>query len=108
MPVWAVEENAFRSTSAMEPLSGAAILAMLADDARREATADAGGSETDNRRHVVSVTPSDIGSTPLAVIVCDLHTSPDSDQFRRRADELSLALATILYACPERSSEEAP
>jgi hypothetical protein len=101
VPVWAVEEGAFRSTKSMEPLPLGTIDAMLTGDAGRGATGDAGGSEPDNRRHVVSVPPSDVGSEPLAVIICDPHKSQDADQFPRRADELSRALATILYACPD-------
>ena len=100
VPVWAVEEDAFRSTTSMKPLAIAAIEAMLLENAKPRVMDGAG--EPDNRCHVVSVPPSDAGSGPLAVIICDLHLSKDIDQFRRRSDELSRAFATILSACPDR------
>ena len=103
VPVWAVEEDAFRSTTSMKPLAVAAIEAMLIENAKPRVMAGAG--EPDNRCHVVSVPPSDAGSGPLAVIICDLHLSKDIDQFRRRSDELSRAFATILSACPDRPLE---
>jgi K+-sensing histidine kinase KdpD len=100
VPVWAVEEDTTRSTKSMEPLPSTTIEAMMTENARRGATGDVGESEPGTGCYVVRVPPSDVGSEPLAVIVCDLHPSQDARQFRRRADELSRAFATILYACP--------
>ena len=103
VPVWAVEEDAFRSTTAMKPLDIAAIEAMRIENAKPQVMDGAGEPDT-NRFHVVSVPPSDVGSGPLAVIICDLRLSKDIDQFRRRSDELSRGFATILSACPDRPS----
>jgi hypothetical protein len=101
VPVWAIEEDATRSTKSMEPLRSTAIDAMMTENERCGATDEVGDSEPNTGCHVVRVPPSDVGSEPRAVIVCDLHPSQDARQFRRRADELSRAFATILYACPD-------
>ena len=100
VPVWAVEEDNTRSTKSMDPLPSAAIKAMMIENAGNGATDDVGESEPGSGWYVVRVPPSDVDSEPLAVIVCDLHPSQDASQFRRRADELSRAFATILCACP--------
>lgn len=101
VPVWAVEEHTTRSTRSMEPLPSTTIDAMTTGNPGQGATGDVGESEPGTGCHVVRVPPSDVGSEPLAVIVCDPHPSQDAKQFRRRADELSRAFATILYACPD-------
>jgi hypothetical protein len=102
VPVWAVEEDTVRSTKSMEPLPSTAIDAMTTENARHGATGDLGENDPGAGCHVVRVPPSDAGSEPLAVIVCQLHPAQDASQFRRRADELSRAFATILHACPDR------
>jgi hypothetical protein len=101
VPVWAVEEDTTRSTKSMEPLPSTAFDTMMTENAACEAPGDVGESAPGTRCHVVRVPPSDVGSEPLAVVVCDLHPSQDARQFRRRADDLSRAFATILYACPD-------
>jgi K+-sensing histidine kinase KdpD len=101
VPVWAVEEDTTRSTKSMEPLPSTTIDAMMTENAGRGAKGAVGESEPGTGCCVVPVPPSDVDSEPLAVIVCDLHPSQDARQFRRRADELSRAFATILYACPD-------
>lgn len=98
VPVWAIEEDVIRPAKSMERLPAAAVNAMLVENPGNEATNDAG--EAGVRRYVVRV-PSQEGSDPLAVIVCDLQKSQDMNEFYRRADELSRALATILRACPD-------
>jgi hypothetical protein len=105
VPVWAVEEDAVRSTKSMEALPSATIEAMMMENAGRAESGDDGESEPGTACHVVCVPPSDAGSEPLAVIVCDLHPSQDARQFRRRAGELSRAFATILQACPDAPLE---
>jgi hypothetical protein len=101
LPVWAIEEDTARSTKSMEPLPSTAIDAIMTENAGRGATADVGESQPGTGCYVVRVPPSDVGCEPLAVIVCNLHRLQDARQFRRRADELSRAFATILYACPD-------
>jgi hypothetical protein len=54
-------------------------------------------------RHVVAVGSCGAPSVPLAVILCELHPSQKVRLFRRRADELSRVLATILQACPDHA-----
>jgi DNA-binding IclR family transcriptional regulator len=78
---------------------------MMMENAGRAESGDDGESEPGTACHVVCVPPSDAGSEPLAVIVCDLHPSQDARQFRRRAGELSRAFATILQACPDAPLE---
>lgn len=106
--VWAVEDRAARSTRSMEPLPSTTIEAMTAENAGHGGTGDVGEGETGTRRYVVRVSPSDIGSEPLAVIVCERDPSQDVKQFRRRADELGRALATLLQACPHSTSGVRP
>ena len=77
----------------------------MTESARREITDDLGGSQSGAGCYVVSVPPSDVGSKPLAAIVCELQTSQDLSQFRRRAEELGRLFATILCACPNPPSE---
>ena len=102
VPVWAIEEDTTRSPISMAPLSSAAVDDMMIGSARLGAADEVGEGDPGTRRYVVRVRRSDVGSEPLAVIVCDLHPSQDASQFRRRADELSRALAAILHACPDR------
>jgi hypothetical protein len=108
LPVWAIEEDTTRSPISMEPLSSAAVDDMMIGNAGLGATDEVGEGEPRARRYVVHVPRSDVGSEPLAVIVCDLHPSQDARLFHRRADELSRALATILYAFPDPSLEVRP
>jgi hypothetical protein len=108
VPVWAIEEDTTRSPISMERLSSAAVDDMMHGSARHGATDEAGEGEPGIRRYAVQVSRSDVGSQPLAVIVCDLHPSQDARQFLRRADELSRALAVILYACPDLPLEVRP
>lgn len=104
VPVWAIEDNAARSTKSIEPLPPRTIDAMMNENAGCDATGEVGTSGLRAGCHVVRVPPSDVGSKPLAAIVCHLYPSQDVKQFRRRADELSRAFATILSACPDRPS----
>jgi len=99
-PVWAVDEDTTRSTKSMELLLSTTIDAMMTENAGRRAMGGVGASEPGTGLYIVRVPPSDASSEPVAVIVCDLHPSQDTRQFRRRADELSRAFATILNACP--------
>jgi hypothetical protein len=108
VPVWAIEEDTTRSPISMEPLSSAAVDDMMIGNTGLGATDEVGVGEPGARRYVVQVPRSDVGSVPLAVIVCDLDPSQDASQFHRRADELSRALATILYACPDLRVEVRP
>jgi hypothetical protein len=103
-PVWAVEEDTPRSTKSMVPLTLSTIESMMTGNAARATTGDIEGSDSGAGCYVVRVPRSDVGSKPLAAIVCELQTSQDARQFRRRADELSRAFATILYACPNPAS----
>ena len=103
-PVWAVEEDTPRSTKSMVPLTLSTIESMITGNAARGTTGDIEGSDSGAGCYVVRVPRSDVGSKPLAAIVCELQTSQDARQFRRRADELSRAFATILYACPNPAS----
>jgi hypothetical protein len=100
VPVWAVEEDTPRSTKSIEPIPLATIESMMTESAGRGTTCDAEGSNSRVERCVIRVPPSDIGSEPLAAIVCERQTSQDARQFHRRAEELGRALATILCACP--------
>jgi hypothetical protein len=102
VPVWAIEEDTARSPISMEPLSSAAVEDMMNGSTGHGATDEAGEGEPGARRRVVPVPPSDVGSVPMAVIVCDLHHSQDASQFHRRAEDLSRSLATLLRACPDR------
>jgi hypothetical protein len=104
VPVWAVEDGATRSTKSMELLSSTRIEAIMTENAGHGATGSTGEGETGTGCYVVRVPPSDVGSEPQAVIVCGRDPSQDARQFRRRADELSRALATLLHACPDPSS----
>jgi hypothetical protein len=99
VPVWAMANDSIRPTGSMQALSSLAVEAMLAEDANREPRPGAGDSE--RLVDVVRVPPSDGAAQPLAVIVCDLHASQDASLFRRRADEMGRAFATILRACPD-------
>ncbi len=56
---------------------------------------------------VVRVPPAGFADEPLAAIVCRLSESHELRIFRRRADDLSRTLATILAACPGRPGSEA-
>ncbi|HEY6735324.1 MAG TPA: hypothetical protein VI256_16300, partial [Roseiarcus sp.] len=103
-PVWAVEEDTPRSTKSMVPLTLSTVESMITGNAARGTTVDIEGSDSGAGCYVVRVPPSDVGSKPLAAIVCELQTSQDARQFRRRADELGRAFATILYACPNPAS----
>ena len=103
-PVWAVEEDTPRSTKSMVPLTLSTIESMITGNTARGTTGDIEGSDSGAGCYVVRVPPSDVGSKPLAAIVCELQKSQDARQFRRRADELGRAFATILYACPNPAS----
>ena len=103
-PVWAVEEDTVRATKSMPLLSSTAIDAMMSGNAVFEVSGDPGEIEPAGDRHVVGVPSTEGTSEPLAVFVCYLDRSQDVTRFRRRADELSSALATILRACPGQSS----
>jgi hypothetical protein len=108
VPVWAIEEEITCSTKSMEPLPSTTIDAMMTGKAGCGATGEVGESEPDTGCCVVRVPPSDVGSEPRAVIVCNLDPSQDARQFRRRSDELSRGFATILYACPDPPLEVRP
>jgi K+-sensing histidine kinase KdpD len=103
MPVWAVDENVACATKSRETLSSIAMDAMIAENAAYGAEDnDLRGSKRSLERYVVRVPPADHGAEQLAAIVCDLRSTQGIGHFRRRADELSRALAAILHACPDR------
>jgi K+-sensing histidine kinase KdpD len=104
VPVWAVEEDTVRATKSMPLLPSTAIDAMMSGSAVFEVSDDPGETEPAGDRHVVRVPSFGGDSEPLAVFVCYLDRSQDVTRFRRRADELSGALATILHACPDQPS----
>jgi hypothetical protein len=104
VPVWAVEEDTVRATKSMPLLPSTAIDAMMSGNAVFEVSGDSGETEPAGDRHVVRVPSSEGDSEPLAVFVCYLDRSRDVTRFRRRADELSSTLATILRACPDQPS----
>ena len=105
VPVWAVEEDSPRSTKSMESLSSTTIESMMTGSGRRGMMDDVEGSGSGAGRCVIGVPPADVGSKPLAAIVCELQSSQDLRRFHRRAEELGRAFATILYACPNPPSE---
>ena len=107
VPVWAIEEDIPRATRSMEPLPSAALEAMMTESAARGATDDAeeGGAAG---RHVVRVPSSQADSEPLAAIVCELDAALEKKLFRRRTDELSRTLTTMLCACPDPASGVRP
>jgi hypothetical protein len=106
VPVCAVEEDVIRSSHGVAPLSLATVAEMTRSNAADRAMDLSAESELDTGRHVVAVGPCGGESAPLAVIVCELHPSQDPKQFRRRADELSRALATMLNACLRQVERE--
>jgi hypothetical protein len=108
VPVWAIEEDTIRSLKSIAPLPSTTVDAMTIENAGREATSVVGEGDPSFGCCAIRVPPSDAGSDPLAVIVCDLDPSQDARQFHRRANELSRALATILYACPNPPLEVRP
>ena len=87
-----------------EAAASSAIDAMMSGNAVFEVSGDGGETEPAGDRHVVRVPSSEGDSEPLAIFVCYLDRSRDMTRFRRRADELSSALATILRVCPDRPS----
>jgi hypothetical protein len=104
IPVYPVEENAVVSTQAPEPLSPRAIATMMTENAQCAVTEIASGPP-DLGYQVVRVPPSSFDTEPVAAIVCRLSASQDVRTFRRRAEELSRAFATILSACPRQAFE---
>ena len=104
LPVWAVENDIPHSVKSTAPLPFTAIESMMNESANR--AAEVIESKPGAGRYVVSVPPSHVGAKPpLAAIVCELQTSQDLRQFRRRAEDLGRLFATILYACPSPLSE---
>jgi len=105
VPVFAVEDDAIRSTKSIDPLHPTTIVAMVNENARCGAIAKPGTSHPGTGRHVFLIPPAGVSTEPLAAIVCQtLRPAQDERQFRRRADELSRAFATILSACPDQPS----
>ncbi|MEH2527000.1 MULTISPECIES: hypothetical protein [unclassified Bradyrhizobium] len=100
VPVWAVDKDVACATG--ETLSVIAMDAMMAETTKCGADKDVRSSKGGLERYVVRVPPADHGAEELAVIVCDLRSTQGIGHFRRRADELSRALAAILNACPDR------
>jgi hypothetical protein len=105
-PVYAVEKGAIRSPHPAASLALATIAEMTSSDIADGAMGDAGDGEFVGARCVVPVERGGVKSELLAVIVCERRPSQEPRQFRRRATELSRALATILNACPDRASRE--
>ncbi|MBR0858122.1 hypothetical protein [Bradyrhizobium liaoningense] len=105
VPVWAIAGDNIRPTGSMQALSVLAVEAMIIEDESRELRPAANDLEPRLERHVVRVPPSSDAAAQLAVIVCDLDASRDTDEFYRRAAEIGRAFATILRACPDAGPE---
>jgi hypothetical protein len=107
LPLWAIEEDACRSTKSMDP-SSTTTNAMMTVNGQHGATGGVVENEPATRCHVVRVPPSEAGSESLVVMVCNLHLSLDESQFGRCADELGRAFAAILSSRLERPLEKRP
>ncbi len=105
VPVLTVEDDVSRPAISIEPLSPTAIVAMMKGNAWSDTAAQAGKGDPGAKRDVVLVPPADVFAEPLAAIVCGTLPPPkDAKQFRRRAEELSRAFATILSTCSDQPS----
>lgn len=104
-PVFAVEDDAIRPTKSIATLHPTTIDAMVNENEGCRATAKPGTSQSRTGRHVFLIPPSEVGTEPLAAIVCQaLRSSQDEKRLHRRTDELCRAFATILSACPDQPS----
>jgi hypothetical protein len=100
VPVWAVADDNIRPTGSMPALSALAVEAMILEGESRKLRPGADDLEPRIVRHI-RVPPSNDAGEQLAVIVCELDSSHDANEFYRRADEIGRAFATILHACPD-------
>jgi hypothetical protein len=97
-PALTVDQDVVHPNRSSEPISFEVLTAM-----ETESEGDAASCGLDDcagGRYVICAAPSNKQGAPLAVIVCRPSVSVDMVQFRRRANELGRALATILGACP--------
>jgi hypothetical protein len=103
-PVVSIEDNVNCAPPSIEPLDAVAMEAMRAGTENRHCRVAGGRGTGKPRAECLVLVPPAGTAEPMAAILCRPPSAVQERRFLQRVEDLSLAFATVLSACPPETT----